>query len=534
MTTKNKSIKDTKKTVGDTKSPIGDTAKSIEDTAKSIEDTAKSIEDTAKSIEDTEKDILTAHLNSLEIETQRNLVSSIEIQKLLHIVQDFIKKKHLVCYGGFAINELLPENDKIYNKEIHLPDYDFFSSNALNHAKELADLFFKKGYTNVEAKTTVHHGTYKVFVNYIPIADITGIEKSLFKIIQKKAINVNGLLVTDPVFLKMAMYLELSRPEGQIDRWPKVLDRLNLINKYYPYPEEVCGKITYDEDKKNKDIIYETLKTAFIDKNVVFLGQYANSHYSKYIKDKKNKNVFEKIADYDVLAENALEVAEYAISKLKQYGNVKIKKREKYGEIIPEGYEIILNNDILAIIYTPLTCYNYNVINVNNRNINIATIDTILSYYLAFTYGNFKLHDTNRLLCIAKHLFEIQEQHKLSDKGLFKRFSKPCIGKPETLNDLRELKTLKFEEFVKDGKNAKNSDEFEEWFLNYKPSNNTDLNETKRETHSPSPAQSPSPSPSPKLNNTRKKRPKSRGKSKRTKPYKQYNATKKRSKYWKL
>ena len=473
-------------------------------------------------IEDMEKVILNTHLNSLEIETQRNMVDSVEIKKMLNIVETFIKKKKLFCYGGFAINELLPENDKIYNKEINLPDYDFFSSNALNNAKELADIFFKKGYTNVEAKTTVHHGTYKVFVNYIPIADITGVDKTLFKTIQRKAIDVKGLLVTDPVFLKMAMYLELSRPEGQIDRWPKVLDRLNLINKYYPYSEEVCGKITYNPDKQNQNHIYETLKNAFIDKNVVFLGQYANSHYSKYIKDKKNKMLFEKIADYDVLAENPLEVAEYVLSKLNRYGNVKIKKREKHGEIIAEGYEIFLDNDILAIIYTPLNCYNYNVINENNRNVNIATIDTILSYYLAFTYGNAKMHDTNRLLCIAKHLFEIQEENKLSDKGLFQRFSKPCIGKPESLNDLRMLKANKYEELIKNGKN---NNEYEEWFLNYKPTGA----KTKRAK--------PETSPTIKLNYTRRRsEPKVFFKTRHTPYKKKYSPTKtqKHKKYWNL
>ena len=479
------------------------------------------------SIEEMEKVILNTHLNSLEIESQRNMVDSQEINNILEIVKDFIKKKHLVCYGGFAINELLPENDKIYNKEIDLPDYDFFSPNALSNAKELSDIFFKKGYDNVEAKTTVHHGTFKVFVNYIPIADITNVEKPLFKIIQKKAVRVRGLLVADPVFLKMAMYLELSRPEGQIDRWPKVLARLNLINKYHPFPKNVCGKITYNENKKTQNHIYETLKTAFIDKDVVFLGQYANSHYSKYIKDKKDKKVFEKIADYDVLADNPKDVANYAMNKLKHYGNIKIKKREKRGDIIPEGYEIILDDDILAIIYTPLNCYNYNVINENNRNVNIATIDTILSYYLAFTYGNNKIHDTNRLLCMAKHLFEIQEEHKLSDKGLFQRFSKPCIGKPESLNDLRDIKAKKYEQFIKDGTNTKRNPEYEEWFLNYKPTGDSSkgvINKTKRALYIFNN----------KLNSTIRLPSTKRAKRGRKEIPPVYSKTKKSKKYWNL
>ena len=44
-----------------------------------------------------------------------------------------------------------------------------FSENALNDAKELADIYYKKGFIDVEAKSGQHHGTYKVFVNY-PVA----------------------------------------------------------------------------------------------------------------------------------------------------------------------------------------------------------------------------------------------------------------------------------------------------------------------------------------------------------------------------
>ena len=32
-----------------------------------------------------------------------------------------------------------------------------------------------------QRKAGVHHGTYKVYVNFIPVADITFLEKSLFK-----------------------------------------------------------------------------------------------------------------------------------------------------------------------------------------------------------------------------------------------------------------------------------------------------------------------------------------------------------------
>jgi hypothetical protein len=141
---------------------------------------------------------------------------------------------------------------------------------------------------------------------------------------------------------------------------------------------------------------------------------------------------------------------------------------------------------------------------------------------LAFTYGNAEIHDTNRLLCIAKHLFEIQEEHKLSDKGLFKRFSKPCIGKPESLNDLRDIRAKKYEKFIKDGTNTKKNPEYEEWFLNYKPSGDPSksvINKTKRALY---------------LLKTKFTIPSKSTKRSRKDKKHNHSKTKKSNKYWKL
>ena len=43
----------------------------------------------------------------------------------------------------------------------------------MKDAKDLADIYVKQGFTEVEAKSGMHHGTYKVYVNYLPVADIT-------------------------------------------------------------------------------------------------------------------------------------------------------------------------------------------------------------------------------------------------------------------------------------------------------------------------------------------------------------------------
>ena len=102
---------------------------------------------------------------------KKQAVNDDDIQKIIDILEQFLAKKKLVCYGGTAINNILPSHAQFYDKETEIPDYDFYSSNAMDDAIELADIYFKKGYTDVEAKAGVHYGTYKVFVNFIPIAD---------------------------------------------------------------------------------------------------------------------------------------------------------------------------------------------------------------------------------------------------------------------------------------------------------------------------------------------------------------------------
>jgi hypothetical protein len=226
-------------------------------------------------LEEKELEVLRAAVDKAEEQAGKKLTHSEEVKEIITIVETFLREKKLICYGGTAINNILPTQDQFYDKNIEIPDYDFFSHNALNDAKDLADLYAKKGYTDVEAKSGVHHGTYKVFVNFIPVADITYIPKDLFKSIQKDAIRVDGILYAPPDYLRMAMFLELSRPKGDVSRWEKVLKRLTLLNKHYKMRNPKCDHIDFmrsfegsSEDAKD---IYNTVRSSAIDQRVGFL-----------------------------------------------------------------------------------------------------------------------------------------------------------------------------------------------------------------------------------------------------------------------
>ena len=157
-------------------------------------------------LEEKELQILRDAVDLAEKRTGKKTVNAPQIKEMITIVENFLRSKKLICYGGTAINNILPVQDQFYDKSLEIPDYDFYSPNALKDAKELANIYYKSGFDAVEAKAGVHFGTYKVFVNYIPVADITYLNPRLFKNIFKDSIRVDGIYYCAPNYLRMSMF----------------------------------------------------------------------------------------------------------------------------------------------------------------------------------------------------------------------------------------------------------------------------------------------------------------------------------------
>lgn len=405
----------------------------------------------------------------------QKVANSEDVKDIIKIVEDFLMKKKLVCYGGTAINAILPKYAQFYNRDVEVPDYDFFSNNALDDAKELADIYFKEGYTDVEAKSGVHAGTYKVFVNFIPVADITYLDNEIYQAIKKEAILRMGILYAPPNYLRMSMYLELSRPHGDTSRWEKVLKRLNLLNKHYPLTTAVdCNSVDFQRemDSADEDVtrLYFLVRDALIDQGVIFFGGYASSLYSRYM-TKSQSSLLKKIPDFDVLSEDNEKTAMIIMERLQESGfkNVKIINHGPIGEVIPERTEIRVGKDTLAFIYKPIACHSYNTITIAEKDINVATIDTMLSFYLAFIYADkpFPYFNKDRIICMAKFLFDVEEENRLEQKGLLKRFTTTCYGNQTTLETIRAEKAEKFKELSE----KRGTRDYEMWFLKYVPAN---------------------------------------------------------------
>ena len=421
------------------------------------------------SFQECELSILRNAVDLAEHRTGSKIIQSPTIQTIISIVENFIRSKKLIPYGGTAINAILPKEVQFYNTDVELPDYDFYSSNALQDTKDLCDIYAKAGFAEVEGKPGVHHGTYKVFVNFIPVADITFLHKEIFNELKKEAIVIDGIYYAPPNFLRMSMFLELSRPSGDTSRWEKVLKRLILLNKNYPLHGKNCNMLDFQrgmENKDTEDLVYDTVKNAFIDQGVVFFGGYAMSFYSHYM-PKNLHSKFKRYADFDVLSEDSEATVRILKQRLNDVSiqNVKVVKHTEIGEIVATHYQIMLGKDTVAFVYNPIACHSYNTIKEKGKTIKIATIDTMMSFYLAFLYSNREYYDTNRILCMAQYLYEVQQHNRLKQKGLLRRFSINCYGHQQTLEEMRAEKAEKFKELKSDRENPL----YEEYFLRYRP-----------------------------------------------------------------
>ena len=417
--------------------------------------------------------------NAINVEAKKRgerIANNPIMKQIITVLEKFIHDKKLVCYGGTAINNILPSADQFYNRNLEIPDYDFFSPSSMNDAKELADIYYRAGFSDVEAKAGVHYGTYKVFVNFFQIADITQLDNKLFSSLKKNAVIKDGILYSPPNFLRMAMYLELSRPGGDITRWEKVLKRLNLLNKNYPLKAIDCDPETFKNSlssrsynkqyQHEKDIIHDVIKNIVSTEKLIFIGGYANVLYSRYLKNRERMYLME-IPEFDLLSTTPDKTATSIKNALEKSNikNITIETKPSIPEYLSTHYEIKVGTQPIAYIYKPLACHSYNSIKVNGKIFRVATIDTMMSFYLLFLYTDRPYYNPKRLLCLCEYLFKIQQKNRLKLHGLLRRFSISCYGKQKTLEDIRNQKAKQYKKL----KTKKKSREYEKWFLRYNP-----------------------------------------------------------------
>lgn len=384
----------------------------------------------------------------------KEAAGNIVIQTVLAIVEDFLRANRLMCYGGTAINNLLPKDERFYDPERDIPDYDFFSMTPQIHAMELADKIAAAGYTAVEVKPGMHLGTFKVFANFTGVADISLLEKPIFERLWKDAVTRDDINYVPPNFLRMSVYLELSRPRGDVSRWKKVYSRIERLNKHYPI---VCpakaAELTHVHVSPE---LRKAIEAQMVREKVVLLGFNAST-----LQSHRGSGQWKLPLDVLVTPDKVEETADTFRA---MFAGSHVKKGHEYGELLPAYVDVMDGNTTLVRVYETAACHSYHEFPSGLR---VASIPTLLQFFLAMMYGDDSVREhlpEQRFLCTAQNLLDMVHDSSARRYQLLTPID--CVGKQDSIVDMKMKKALTYERVAQHGKS---SPQYLKQFFTYDP-----------------------------------------------------------------
>lgn len=390
----------------------------------------------------------------------------------IRLVEDFLRSKHRVCYGGQAINAYLPKEHKFYDPEYSIPDYDFFTPSQIDDIKILINSLYEAGFVEVSAREGMHEGTIKLYVNYIPVADLTAIDPRIYRVLARRSQKFEGISYIDPNSLRMLMYLELSRPRGEVTRWEKVFERLVLFNEFVPlkgYKQGAAKRGTEfvplsqnkQESLKRKQGGARAFKDTLTTNQVQFLLRYMIQHQRMFAGG-------ELVPFYDNAVSNNQQKLSYLLTSKKpiiffspepkvdaariksELGTVKTSVFHNEGlDVIPSIHVLYRGRSTLVIIIEQSACHSYINIGIKDEIsdglshsiLRIASMDTLITLFFSLGFVQNRFFDRGAMDALANQLVEINMRaRRNADHTIFPFLSIRCAGHQTSLPSLIRAK----------------------------------------------------------------------------------------------
>ena len=379
------------------------------------------------------------------------VASDPDVIKAIDCVERFLRKKRRVCYGGAAINALLPEKRRFYDPKTTVPDYDFFSPSMEEDVADLIDDLEKDGFDDISKKLSMHEGTTKIYVNFIPVADCSEMNKEMFAIIQKRAKSVDGILYSDPDFLRMLMYLELSRPRGEVDRWKKVFERLTLLNHEYPIDDCSTKITTAPIDGEDRKSILEFC----VKKKSVMLGP----EFVNLLDKDKGRTHLETLVKTGgpLIFLSAAPEKEANDIKYMLKASVKVEYVKSPSEHLYNYARVTRRGKPIALLFEEDSCHSYTLLKIDgDAEMRVGTPDTLLNlYYGLLLFGDKRKENAyfqTSLDCLVRKLYYISDRHRAHPTRFVPSFGLRCSGHQRGIAELLKLKAARTEKKKAKGK----------------------------------------------------------------------------------
>lgn len=376
-----------------------------------------------------------------------------EVLRAIDVVEQFLRKKHRLCYGGQAINAHLPKRHKIYDPQYSIPDYDFFTPHQDDDIRILSKMLRKAGFDEISAREGMHEGTIKIYVNYIPVADMTALDSKLYQLLSEREFRSDGISYMDANTLRMLMYLELSRPRGEVERWPKVYERLMLLNRYLPVDSRSCKKEVRKGMLSGNEV--NAIMHYCIKEKRIFAGADLAGFYEAAFTGKKKAKwlMYAKRPIYIYTPDLERDVTHfrYELHHLESEGGrgeLRIHRIQPMGgDLVPPMVVFTRDKYPVFILISQSACHSYyNIPLKYGNNLRIATLDTLITLYFSLTLLKYKFMDLGSLECLAQELVEISYRARDNpDKFPFQFISLECSGHQSRLASLIREKVQRFD-----------------------------------------------------------------------------------------
>jgi len=389
---------------------------------------------------------------------ERFAAEDTESRKIVDIMEHFLRGQKRVVYGGAAINAHMPADKKFYDPTLNLPDYDFMTPDPFQDCADLITAFQADGFTDVEAKFGIHDGTYKIYVNYRSAADVTYMPPEIYKRIMADSEVIQGIRYASANYLRMNMYLELSRPAGDVSRWEKVYARLLLLNEVKPLRPGHCVQdplLALAEVSKGEPMeaieseLYWRIVDAGIYADAVFLSG------ASLLKDRQPNTT-----DPVLLMTDTPVALHRSLKKL----GLKAKEYPAMGELLPARVEFYTSGspvnpvnpvNPVAVVFETEVCHAYTTL-TEPKGYRLASLDLLIQMYYALYFVELQDYVGVRLLCVIHTLIELESERRRSAARIYKKtkgkgktkeksqfeihdvFPLDCIGHQPTLPELKK------------------------------------------------------------------------------------------------
>ena len=373
------------------------------------------------------------------------------------IILDYCKQYKRKVYGGFAQNELIKKinpSDAFYD-DTNMKDIDIYSPEPIEDLIRLANIFLDKGYKNIEAKEAAHIETYKLFVEFDNVLDVSYVPNNVYH--RMPFVEIDGIHFMSAHFTMIDMFRMFTDPYGSGDfRWPK-FERFALLQKYYPFKKVTTLLDKIKPPNQKLDILEDIHK--FIEDNtktLMLFGDYAFCHFSEYADSKYTRT----LDSYQIISTNYIIDGNNLANLLNKKYDIQIVEYYPFWTYVDYSFDIIYDGHVVVTMCgynnrcTPVkevksTRFFDKTKKESKINLTICAFDVTLMMGMIYQFKarvNKLDKEIEYYYAFISELMEMRneylEKHKknMLSETLFQEFLTDCKGQPHNFEREKYLR----------------------------------------------------------------------------------------------